>query len=204
MSREVIWFDIDAFSGALESALDGTQREVKAAIRSTMARTRRHATTLISSMIREKWNIKKKDLDKRIAVKVGSRGTEYDSFEMVIKGTSVSLAYFGATQYAGNRVQTRRVGRIRKTRSAFQGVQVEVLKGRKTKLAGAFMQAADSGHTMVMKRKGKGRYPLAIKASISPASMFEDAGTADKFEEAIFDFIEREFDRQLAWRLERL
>ena len=130
-----------------------------------------------------------------------SRAGEYESFELTIKGISISLAYFGAKQYMGNKVISRTVGRANRRTSKFQGMQVEVIKGRRTRLAGAFMQAADSGHMMVMKRKGKGRYPVAIKASISVASMFNDGRIADRFEDGMMDYLERTFEHELAWRL---
>lgn len=200
-SDSLITYDVEAFIQAFDGATVEIAKLIQKAIRSTMAKTRRKAVTMLSDLIREKWNIKKKDLDKRIRVRIGDRGQDYDAFELTIKGTSVSLAYFGATQYTGNRVQTRTTGRVRKTRSRFQGVQVEVVKGRKTRLAGAFMQAVGSGHIMVARRKGLGRYPLAVKASISPASMFEQEQVQDKFDTELIDYIEKTFAHELDWRL---
>lgn len=199
--KEVIWFDVDVFKDALDAAIGEAEKAVKLAIRSTMGKVRGHATSKMSSLIRERWAVKKADLDKKIQVKVGSRGGEYESFEMMIKGVSISLSYFGAKQFAGNKVITRTVGRANRRISKFQGVQVEVIKGRRTRLDGAFLQAAGSGHMMVMKRRGKGRYPVAIKAAISPASMFDDGRTADRFEESVMVYLERTFEHELAWRL---
>lgn len=202
-NRELIWFDVDVFSDALEGATGSLAKAIEQAVRSTMSKVRSHATTKLSTLIRTKWNVKKADLDKKIVVRVGSRAGVYESFEMIIKGTSISLAYFGAKQYMGNRVITRTVWKMNKRTSKFQGVEVQVLKGRRTKLAGAFMQAAASGHMMVMKRKGKGRYPVAIKATISPASMFEDGTTAETFEDDLMAYLERTFEHELAWRLQQ-
>lgn len=198
---ELIWFDVDVFKDALDAAIGEAEKAVKRAIRSTMSRTRGHTRTNLSSLIREKWKLEKRDLDKKLQIKASSRSGEYESFELTIKGISISLAYFGAKQYMGNKVITRKVGRANKRVSKFQGVEVQVVKGRKTKLAGAFMQVADSGHIMVMKRKGKGRYPVAIKASISVASMFNDGRIADRFEDGVMDYLERTFEHELAWRL---
>lgn len=198
---QLIWFDVDVFKDALDAAIGEAEKAVKLAIRSTMSRTRGHAGSSLSTLIREKWNLKKADLDKKIQIKASSRAGEYESFELTIKGISISLAYFGAKQYMGNKVITRTVGRANRRTSKFQGMQVEVIKGRRTRLAGAFMQAADSGHMMVMKRKGKGRYPVAIKASISVASMFNDGRIADRFEDGLMDYLERTFEHELAWRL---
>lgn len=200
--NDLIWFDVDVFQDALDAAIGEAEKAVKQAIYSTMGKVRRHATTRLSSMIREKWNISKADLDRKIVVKAIKGGSDYASFQMTIKGVSMSLAYFkGTKQYMGNRVVSRKVGRTNKRASRFQGVEVELIKGRKTKLAGAFMQAAGSGHLMVAKRKGKGRYPLTIKAAISPASMFNEAATADRFEEGVLAYLERTFEHELTWRL---
>lgn len=198
----LIYFPMDIFEEALTSAIGAAEKATRAAIYSTMGKTRKHATTALSALIRQKWAIKKQDLDKKIPVRIIKGGQGYESFELVIKGTAISLPYFGAKQYMGNKVISRTVGKVNKRRSKFQGVEVEVLKGRKTSLPGAFMQAAGSGHMMVMKRKGKSRYPVALKASISPASMF-DGSAQNYFEEDITDFIERTFEHELAWRLKQ-
>jgi hypothetical protein len=201
--RELIYFQADAFDQALDAATDETIKIIQQAIRATVTRVRRHAVTWLSSEIRKEWNIKKKDLDKRISVRIGNRGVEYEAFEMTIKGTAISLSYFGARQFSGARVQTRSKGYVRSRASRFQGVQVEVKKGRKTKLPNAFMQAAPSGHVMVLRRTGKGRYPIDMKAVISPASMFEQDDLYDRFTDAVMDRLEREFEGQLRWRLDR-
>jgi Arc/MetJ-type ribon-helix-helix transcriptional regulator len=202
--NQMIWFDADIFEDALASAVGEMEELVKQAVYSTMSKVRRKARTLLSTEIRKKWNIKKRDLDKKIRIRVGSRGgRHYESFEITIRGMSLSLSYFGAKQYARNRVITRTKTRENKRRSKFQGVRVEVVKGRKTKLSGAFMQQASSGHMMVMRRKGKSRYPVQIKAAISPASMFAEAATADAFEEGLMDYLERTFEHELSWRMQQ-
>lgn len=199
--NSIIWFDADIFKDTLDAALEEDKRAVKSAIYSTMAKVRSHSVTKLSSLIREKWNIAKSDLDKKIIIRVGSRGNGYESFEMIIKGISASLSYFSAKQFMGNRVITRKVGKVNKRVSRFQGVEVQVIKGRRTRLAHAFMQASASGHMMVLTRKGKSRYPIEAKAVISPASMFSQASTADEFEEDVMDFLEKTFAHELEWRL---
>ena len=156
---ELIWFDVDVFQDALDAACDDAREIVKKAIFSTMSKARRHARSRMSGLIREKWNIKKKYLDDKLRIKAGSRDSYYESFEMTVKGMSLSLSYFGATQYSGSRKVTRSGSKTMKRRSKFQGVQVSVLRGKRTRLTNAFMQTASSGHTMVLRRKGKGRYP---------------------------------------------
>lgn len=193
----LMYFDIDVFNEALTSAVGDMEKAVKTSIRRTVTKTRRYATTLLSTMIREKWNIRKADLDKRIRVSIGNRGVEYDTFELTIKGTSVSLAYFGAVHYMGNRVQTRRSGKVLKRASKFQGVQVEVIKGRRVGLPGTFMKASKTGHLMVMRRKGKERFPVEFKAVITTASIFDQHETDDRFTDAVLAYIERTFAHEL-------
>jgi len=199
-NSEFIYFDADVFREALDSVCDDQVDLVKKAIYSTMGKVRQRARTMLSEEIRKKWNIKKKDLDKRLKIKAGERGTGYETFELTIGGVSISLAYFGARQYAGNRVITRTLGRVNKRTSKFQGVQVEVIKGRRTQLSGAFIQAASSGHIMVMKRKGKDRYPVAIKAVISAATMFSDQQLYDRFTDQLMADLERIFSHELEYR----
>jgi len=198
---ELIYFDADIFQEALDAACDDTVALVKKAIYSTMGKLRRRAKTELSAEIRKRWSIQKKDLDKRLQVRAGERGRGYETFELIIKGRSVSLSYFGAKQFAGARVQTRKKGYVNQRRSKFQGVEVEIKRGRKTRLSGAFMQAASSGHVMVMRRKGKDRYPVEIKAVISPASMFSDPELYDRFTEQMMVDLERIFSHELDYRL---
>ena len=200
---ELIWFDVDVFADAIDSACDDTRGIIEKAIYSTMAKARRRARTMMSGLIREKWNIQKKHLDGKIRIKAGSRSKIYESFEMTVKGVSLSLSYFGAKQYSGRRVISRTVGRTNKYRSKFQGVQVTVLKGKRTRLTNAFIQAAGTGHMMVLRRTSKARYPIEEKAVISPASMFESHETADRFEEDMMEFIEKTFAHEVEWRLQQ-
>ena len=200
-ANDLISFDVDIFRSALDSASLETEKIVKQAIYSTMSKVRKHAASKFSSLVRETWNIRKTDLDARFNVKAGNRGDHYDSFEMTIKGKSVSLAHFGAIQYAGSRKITERKGMTMRRRSKFQGVQVEVLKGRRVQLKGAWLQAIPNWGVVVRQRRNKDRLSAEIKAIISPASMFNDASIADRFEEDVIAFLERTFEHELTYRL---
>ncbi|MHB1051373.1 MAG: phage tail protein [Bacteroidota bacterium] len=199
----MIRFDVDLFEDTLAAATGEMEKVVKLAIYSTVGKLRTHAASKLSELIREKWNIKKADLDRKIIIHVGDRGSRYETFEMTIKGVSISLSYFSAKQYRGKDVITRKGTTTRKRSATVQGVQVEVFKGRRTMLKSAFIQTAANGHMMVLRRKGKGRYPIDMKSVISIASMFGDATTADKFEEDVMAFIERTFAHELDWRMQQ-
>lgn len=196
-------FDIDMFSDALDSALMNSEAAVKKAIYSTMAKTRRHAVTLLSNIVREKWNIKKKDLDPRIKVQAGERSKGYESFEMVVKGKSISLAYFGAVQNQGYIKQTRTVGKRMKRRSKNQGVTIEVIKNKPITLSRAWFQVVPGWGVAIRRRKGAGREPASIQAVISAASFLNDDVLAERFEDGILDYIERTFEHELQWRLQQ-
>jgi len=202
-SDELIWFDADVFEEALNGTCDETAKIIKQAIYSTMGKLRKRTRSKLSAEMRKKWNIKKKDLDGKIKVKAGQGGSSYESFEMVIKGASLSLSYFGAKQFSGNRVITRTSSRTNQRRSRFQGVQAEIIKGKKVRLTNAFMQASSSGHVMVLRRKGKGHYPIEAKAVISPASMFSDSEFYDRFTDQTMEDLEQLFNHELEWRLKQ-
>lgn len=197
----LIKFDVDAFRDALASATADTEQAVKRAIYSTMAKTRRHAMTLLSTIVREKWNIKKKDLDDRIRVWAGERGRGYESFEMIIKGKSVSLAHFGAVQVKGNvKSTTRKSTRMKRVRGQ-QGVSVEIIKGQRTQLSRSWFTVVPGFGVAIMRRKGDDRYPITVSAVISPASFLGDAEMADRFTDGIMAYLERTFEHELRWRL---
>jgi len=198
---ELISFDADIFQDTLDDYCDDMEGLIKQAIYSTIGKLRRRVKTKVSADIREKWSIKKKDLDRHLSSRIGERGEAYAAFELIIKGRSISLSYFGAKQFAGKRVQTRTSGRVNKRRSKFQGVEVQVLKGKKRKLSGLFMQAASNGHVMVMRRKGKNRMPIEFKAVISPASMFSDPELYDCFTDQMMVDLEQLFNHELDYRL---
>jgi hypothetical protein len=225
MSRkdQLIWFDVDVFQDALDVAIGEAVKATRAAIFSTMAKTRKHSKTQLSTIIREKWNIKKKNLDQRIGLKIGSRGGDYyESFEIIISGKSISIAYFSGTRQATDRLvvsQSRHgyTSKRGKNKTRNQGVQVELIKGRKRIFPRAWLHFASGGHVALFQRSGKGtnmtrikyhegrkkKEPVVSKAVISPASMLEDAVTADRFEEDIIDYLERTFAHELEWRLKQ-
>jgi hypothetical protein len=208
---QIISFDVDVFRDALDAACDETAKIIKQAIYSTMSRVRRYARTLLSDEIRngKKWNVQKKELDPRIVVKASERGAGYESFEMTIRGMSISMAYFSGTQQLSGAVRVARSGKggfrsLRGKRAAKEGgVQVQVIQGKKRTLPRAWLHFAASGHVAVLQRRGKKRTPIVVKAVISPASMFNDHKTADNFEEKMIAYIEKTFEHELMWRLQR-
>lgn len=198
-------FDAEFFGGALDSQIEEIRVAAHKAIGTSIRKAKAKAVTIISDEIRnnQKWNISKRDLDRRLQIKSGSRSDYTDHFELIIKGTALSLSYFGAKQFTGNKVITRKKGWANKRQSKFQGVQVEIKKGKKTRLSQAFMQAASSGHVMVLHRKGKNRYPIGLKKVISPASIFSSEDTEDNFSAQIDEFMAKTFEHELEYQLQK-
>ena len=188
MGKELIYLDIDAFEEALEDATGKLRKLVLAAIRSTITRTRSKVRTMLSDALRndEGWNVRKKDLDERIRVSAESGGVTYGSFELVIKGRAINLAFFGMRQ------------------SKRAGVTVLPKKGgARTRVAGGFVRTSRKGERIILRRTGKARYPLQTKNMISPVAMFDKGTFADKFEDQVVDFIEKRFDHEITWRLQK-
>lgn len=201
---KIVSFDVDVFREALDSTIGNANEAVKKAIYSTMSKTRKHAVTSLSTIVREKWNIRKKDLDDRIRVWAGERDRGYESFEMTVKGKSVSLAHFGAIERKGNIQQTIKTGRRMKRIRGDQGVSVEVYRGKRFTLASAWFQVVPGWGITVRRRKSNDRDSATIQAVISPASFLNDAELADRFENGVIDFIERTFYHELEWRLSQI
>jgi len=170
-----------------KEALDiWSTKPVNAAMKSTLARVAKTAISTASTEIRNIYTIKKSDLDPRMNLTI--QGT--DQAAITISGKGISLSYFNARQFTVNKTLTRgrKDGKAvlkTKTRSkahAFQGVEVEVLKGRKTQLKSAFMAQMKSGHIGVMHRlangklmKRKNKAAIIEKKVISLTSMILNA-----------------------------
>lgn len=155
-------------------------KPVKKAAASALRKVAKAAVSTASSEIRGVYNVKKSDLDPRVKLSL----PRIDNLSAVINisGKGMSLSYFGAKQTAQNRTITR-AGKDMKVKTmkrsaTFQGVTVEVEKGKKTQLRSAFMTRMKSGHIGVMRREGKARLPIFEKKVISLASMLENAKVA--------------------------
>jgi hypothetical protein len=194
-------FTCTGFKEAMDAATEETINDVKAAMRSAMNKVISSVRTLTSAEIRKIYNVPKNILDARLTMFTARINNL--AAELVIGGKSISLSYFGARQFTRNRVITRTKGTQRKSAYKFQGVEVEVIKGRRTQLKSAFMQTFKSGHVGILIRKGKGRYPVNVKAAISIASMFEQIDINDAIVAKIEADLEAKFMHELEFYLGR-
>lgn len=191
-----------------------SEKPVKAAIRASIQRIAKTAITAASSGIRDIYNVKKQDLDPRLRMTM--QGTEQAT--ITISGKGMSLSYFGARQFVLNKTITRsrKDGRAtlttkrRSTMHKFQGVEVEVVKGRRVQLKSAFMAQMRSGHIGVMHRwnngkmmKGKKKAAIGEKGVISIAYMAEKSGVLTMVVNKIQGDWEKVFQQQLAYQLNK-
>jgi len=147
-------------------------RQYRDAASNAMGKLAAQAKTEASRVIRDKYNIKKSDLDPKINIeRAGS-----DNLVAVLRATGrpIDLTYFGAKQLtAQNQVITRKVGRQLKRASKMgQGVTVQILKhGPPTYLPHAFIATMPNGKIGVFTRTGKGK-TIMNKAMVTVATMF--------------------------------
>lgn len=170
-------FSCRGFADALEQATEETIDDVNRAMASAMNKILKSVRTFVSSEIRKRYNVPKAILDARMDLFEGR--IKALQAELTIGGRSVSLSYFGAKQTLGNQVITRSKSTLKKTHAVNQGVQVEVVEGRRALIKSAWLYKFRSGHIGILKRTGKGRYPIMVKSAISIASMFEQTEIND-------------------------
>jgi hypothetical protein len=189
-------------------------KPVNAAMRATLQRVARSAISTASTEIRSIYNIKKSDLDPRMNLTI--QGT--DNATITISGRGVSLSYFGAKQFSVNKTITRTTkggksslaSKTRKKSHVFQGVEVEVIKGRKTQLRSAFLAQMKSGHIGVMHRwangklmKGKKKSAIGEKGVVSLVTMISNAKVQPMILAKIQDDWTKVFQQQLAYQIEK-
>ncbi len=194
-------FTFQGFQEALDTATAETIQDVRAAIRSTMNKVVKSAKSLTSAEIYKVYNVPKAILDQRLEL-FTARINNLEA-ELRVGGKSVSLSYFGARQFRGTRVITRAKVTTRKRASEFQGVEVEVFRGKRTQLKSAFFQRFKSGHLGILTRTGKGRYPVLVKSAVSIASMFNRVEINDAIVRKIDEDLERVFWHELEFYLNR-
>lgn len=183
----------------IERKLD--PRKVQRAAANALKRVVQTGRTEVSSAIRDVYNIKKRDLDKRITV---SHINKYDlSATLTVSGrgnkisvgedkgsVGIGLAYFGAKQIKGTKqlvavkehrrignlfgkgVQTFTVPQYLRRIKKGGGVSAQIFTGgNKTFLKGAFLSTMKSGHIGVMRRHSEKMMVDKKKLAIFEKSM---------------------------------
>ena len=195
-TSKTISFSCSGFAEAINAATDETIEDVHRAMASAMNKVLKSVKSMVSAEIRKRYNVSKSVLDARLDLFEG-RVKELQAV-LTIGGRSVSLSYFGARQTLGNQVITRDKRTLKKSHALDQGVQVEVIKSRRTMIKSAWLQQFKSGHIGILKRRGKGRYPIMVKSAISIASMFEQ----EQINAAVIEKIDADLERVFFHELE--
>lgn len=177
-------------------------KQVRAAARISINRTLRKAKTEIIRAIRTRWNIAKRDLDRKISLKF-CRTSDLEGI-VFVRGKPISLMYFRPTMVVrGVRLRAVRsktkpymelsVKRLRRVTN--QAMVAEILRGKKTVLKRAFFITTKSGVSLVVIRRSTGK--LQKVSVITEVSMFKQQ--KKQIESVVIDAFRREFLRQLSW-----
>lgn len=157
----------------------------KKAVRSALTKLARQGKTEASSVIRERFNIKKADLDPRFKIDP-PRNNDLIAV-LSATGRPIDLTYFGAKQItAQNRLITRTTARqLKRVSKIGQGVTVAIVRGAKpTRLPKAFIATMPNSKIGVFIRKGKARQ-IVNKAVVTVATLFGSQKTMDKVQQRI-------------------
>jgi hypothetical protein len=165
--------------GKVKESLRKKPAALKRAVAGAINDTAKHERAFISSQIREKVNIKKKDLDKNIHI---TRATPENLSALVVleKTARIPLKYFGAKQ-------------------TNHGVTYRVAKsGGRSRVPDAFGPDIPRLGGNVFRRRGQERLPIIKLQGPSAWGVFQKYNMSGIVKEDIQAFL----DRRLKWRLE--
>lgn len=169
---------------AIQGRLAGIKNGVPQALAGAINDTAKQERTQISKKIRERFNVKKRDLDKRISITKATQRKISGGIH-IEKSKRLGLQYFGAKQVGSTkratvkRVATKLGTSQLKTRGG--GVMAAIEKGKRRLYLGAFMgpypgALAVKLHGGVFQRDGKSRLPIHKLFGLSPWGMFLRGG----------------------------
>lgn len=170
--------------GVNRALLGLSETQIRKAERATVRRAAGSAKTIISSIIRDEFNIKKKDLDDKIKVNLG--GLARARAELILRGRPISLVYFGPRWKRGGK----------------KPLSVEIHRGKKTQLKRTFLARGTGGTLLVFRRLNKistrtGRQKLKAKKSISYPSIVKKTKNSQIIYKRILDRLEVEWKRNI-------
>lgn len=161
---------------------------VRKAARSAISKIATQSKTEASKVIRERFNIKKSDLDSKLKITPPRR----DNLTAIITATGrpISLTYFGAQQLTTqNRLISRTVGRqLKRAVKRGQGVTVKIIKAKaSTRLPRAFIATMRNSHIGVFIRQGKSRLHITEKSLVTIPTLFAGRNVLPKIKKLIQD-----------------
>lgn len=183
-------------------------KKIQGAVITSLNRTVASAKTEASSILRERFSIKKQDLDPKLTVMKASSSNL--SATLTLIGEPISLTKFSPVQVRGGVKSFMKQGMAQKKvkGKGFAGVQVEIIKGNKTLRKGAFMAVGKHGVPFVFERiKGsssterKGKEKLrALKLKRYP-SLLKQPDRLARLKARIEEQWKKNFDHELKRRL---
>lgn len=187
-------------------------RKVAQAARGSLNRAVKSGRTEASTRIREIWNIKKSDLDRKIIFK-GAIMSDLTAI-LTVTGKPINLLYFGARQISGKksvRILKEKgaissAAQIKRGRAGrgYSGVTAQIQYKHKTVLPKAFISRATKGgiplvlmrSSKAKSRSGRKEGLLAIKV-ITEASIFKQTRVMDRVVLKIKTQWQKEWDNQI-------
>lgn len=179
---------LDEITKMLAEVKNGVPKALVGAINDTTKTTK----TQISKSIRERVNIKKKDIDDKIDAKLATPSKMHARI-ILSESKRLGLIYFGAKQ------DKRKGG----------GVRYKIdKKGGRQFVRGAFIlkvstakSSDDKDKFQVFKRVGKRRFPIRKLQGISPWGAFVKSGMRKKTQSEALALLEKNLDRRVNFLL---
>ena len=160
----------------------------------------RKARTAARKKIRQAYNLPAARVRREVDLSRLASSSKLEA-RLAAKGRPIGLANFGARMVRGNVVTTKTKSRKTKRRGKNQGVTVEIMKGRRTTLAGAWMAAGrrgavDGAGAVRVFRVNKAGQTVA-PASISIATMYRMHHISRRVSRVIMVTMHRRFEHHL-------
>jgi len=146
----------------------------------TMTEMGRKFRARVVKDVRKVYNVKAKDLKKRIRTRIEKRSAGDVEWRMTVKGSPMSLTHFGARQTK-------------------KGVNVLIRKDEGRKI----LVETFAAKGQVFQRKGKGRLPIVAKKTLSAPQMFNEKTMKTAFEEVRNEYPKR-FEHNLNFYLDKV
>lgn len=172
----------------IKRAMAATLNEMGTAIKTEMAEQITGRYMLTSARTKEGIKIKNKATPSKLTA------------EVTFIGRTPGLQHFKAKQITTSGVQYSIgkhgiIGRKLKRKKPSMGVSVEIIRGQRKTVRGAFMAFMPKGGTGVWKRLGKNRTPIERKFGPSIKGMFLATAGVKKVQEIVSTKINKSFHR---------
>ncbi len=183
-------------------------KKIRKAIQVSLNRAAKSGKTEASSLLRERWNIKKSDFDRKMTF----RGATYSNLQAVIKiiGEPISLIHFNPTQIAGGiKTFTKRNKSAmpglaqKKSRGDTGGIRVQILRSKTTQLKKAFFILGKGGTPLIVRRSKQAKSQLGRKEGlwavkvITQPSMFKQSNVLAPVKMKIINQFNKEWSNQV-------